>query len=126
MAENAMALDTGEQGEMQLVADSLAPEDFGIGQLFWEIRDAVVVGDAETGRIVLWNPEAVALFGIPVAEALGQSIEILVPELFRERHRAGLARFRKTGSGSIIESGRTVELPALRRCGEQITIQLTL
>jgi len=46
--------------------------------------------------------------------------------MFRERHRAGLARFRKTGSGSIIDSGRAVELPALRRCGEQITIELTL
>jgi PAS domain-containing protein len=69
MAENAMELDMDEQDEMQLVADSLAPDDFGIGQLFWEIRDAVVVGDVETGRIVLWNPAAAALFEIPVAEA---------------------------------------------------------
>jgi PAS domain S-box-containing protein len=126
MAENAMEPGMDEQGEMQPAADSLAPEDFGMSQLFWEIRDAVVVGDAETGRIVLWNPAAAALFGIPVAEAVGLSIEILVPELFRERHRAGLARFQEMGGGSIIDTGRAVELPASRRSGEQITVELTL
>lgn len=38
------------------------------------MRDAVVVGDAETGRIVLWNPAAADLFGIPTAEAVGLPI----------------------------------------------------
>jgi two-component system sensor histidine kinase/response regulator len=121
-----MELGMDEQVEMQPAADSLAPEDFGMSQLFWEIRDAVVVGDAETGRIVLWNPAAAALFGVPAAEAVGLSIEILVPELFRERHRAGLARFQEMGGGSIVDSGRAVELPASRRSGEQITVELTL
>jgi PAS domain S-box-containing protein len=102
------------------------PEDFGFGQLFREIRDAVVVGDAETGRIVLWNPAAADLFGIPVDEAVGLPIETLVPEALRERHRAGLARFREIGGGSLIDAGQPVELPALRRTGEPITIELTL
>ncbi len=47
-----------EPSEMEPAADSFAPEDFGMGQLCWEIRDAIVVGDAETGRIVLWDPAA--------------------------------------------------------------------
>ena len=64
----------------------LAPEEFGLGQLFWEIRDAVVVGNVETGRIVLWNPAAADLFGIPVDEAVGLSIEMLLPEDLREQH----------------------------------------
>ena len=102
------------------------PEDFGFGQLFWEIRDAVVVGDAETGCIVLWNPAAADLFGIPVDEAIGLPIETLVPEALRERHRAGLAGFRETGGGSLLDAGQPVELPALRRTGEPITIELTL
>jgi PAS domain-containing protein len=41
----------------------LSAADFGIGRLFGHIRDAVIVGDARTGRIVLWNPAAEALFG---------------------------------------------------------------
>jgi PAS domain S-box-containing protein len=121
-----METDLDERGEKQRTAEVLAPEDFGMGQLFWEMRDAVVVGDAETGRIVLWNPAAAALFGMTAAEAVGLSIEILVPEPFRERHRAGLAHFRKTGGGSIIDAGQALELPALRRSREQITIELTL
>ena len=59
-----------KQDEMQLVADSLAPEDFGIGQLFWAIRDAVVVGDAETGRIVLWNPQG----GGPIRDSSSRGV----------------------------------------------------
>jgi PAS domain S-box-containing protein len=124
--DGAMEMGVDERDEEQSTVKALTPEDFGVGQLFWEIRDAVVVGDAETGRIVLWNPAAAALFGITAAEAVGQSIEILVPEPFRERHRAGLANFRRTGSGSIIDSGLAVELPALRRTGEELTIELTL
>ncbi len=115
-----------ERGEQQPTFEALAPEDFGLGELFREIRDAVVVGDADTGRIVLWNPAAAALFGMTAAEAVGRSIEILVPEPLRERHRAGLAHFRRTGGGSIVDTSQAVELPALRQTGEQITIELTL
>lgn len=48
----------------------LTPQDVGIGQLFWSMRDAVVVADAGTGRIVLWNPAAAELFGHSETEAL--------------------------------------------------------
>ena len=39
------------------------PARFGIGRLFGSVRDAVLVGDAEDGSIVLWNPAAEAMFG---------------------------------------------------------------
>lgn len=115
-----------DRDEARRSTDLPTPQDFGIGQLFWEIRDAVVVGDAATGRIVLWNPAAEALFGIPAAEAVGASIEVLVPESLRERHRTGLVRFCATGRGPLIDSGKPVELPARRRSGEPLTIELTL
>ena len=41
----------------------LLPQDLGIGNLFEAVRDAVVVADARTGRIVLWNPAASKIFG---------------------------------------------------------------
>lgn len=56
------------------------PEQFGIGRLFWRIREAVVVADAVSGRIVLWNPAAEALFGYRAAEAVGRSVELLIPD----------------------------------------------
>jgi PAS domain S-box-containing protein len=102
------------------------PDDFGIGQLFWAIRDAVVVGDAATDRIVLWNPAAEAMFGYPAEEAVGLSIEALIPKDLRDRHRFGLARYAETGSGPYIDTGLPIDLPALRRDGQLIAIELGL
>jgi PAS domain S-box-containing protein len=102
------------------------PEDFGFGQLYRDIPDAVVVGNIETGLIELWNPAAETLFGIPACEAIGQPLEIMIPEPLQGRHRTGLAQFRETGHGALIDSGRMVEMPALRRNGEPITIELRL
>ncbi len=39
------------------------PQDLGIGRLFERVRDAVIVADAHSGRIVLWNPAATEIFG---------------------------------------------------------------
>ncbi len=78
---------------------ALRPRDLGIGHLFERVRDAVIVADAHTGRIVLWNQAATGIFGYSVPEALEMNVEELVPERLRERHRAGLARYRETGHG---------------------------
>jgi PAS domain S-box-containing protein len=106
--------------------DGPSPEDFGFGQLYRDIPDAVIIGNTETGCIELWNPAAETLFGIPAHEAIGQLIEIIIPEPIQERHRAGLARYQVTGHGALIDSGLAVEMPALRRHGEPITIELRL
>jgi PAS domain S-box-containing protein len=98
----------------------------GIGRLFDTIRDAVVVADASAERIVLWNAAAARLFGYSAEEALEMPLERIVPERLRPRHRAGLARYRNTLSGSIIDSDRPVELPALRKDGTEFHIELTL
>ena len=53
-------------------------------------------------------------------------MEDLVPERLREAHRAGLARYAVSGSGPLIDAAHPVEVPALRRDGEEISIELTL
>ncbi len=102
------------------------PTDLGFGVLFWSIRDAVVVGEAESGLIALWNPAAEALFGYPAIEAVGMSLEALVPERLRDAHRAGLANYASGEEGPLLRADRPVEVPALRRDGEEITVELTL
>jgi PAS domain S-box-containing protein len=104
----------------------MQPADFGIGRLFWTIHEAIVVGDADSGDIVLWNPAAERLFGYAADEVVGRSIEILIPERLRPAHRAGLARFRETGTGPLVDDGRPVELPALTKAGQETTVELTL
>jgi len=46
----------------------LAARDPGIGHLFESIRDAVIVADANTARMVLWNPAAEEIFGHSTAD----------------------------------------------------------
>lgn len=104
----------------------MRPQDLGIGHLFQRVRDAVVVADAQTGRIVLWNPAAAEIFGYSVDEALEMNVEELVPERLRGRHRAGLARYREVGHGPYIDSHELLELPALRKAGEEIRIEMSL
>ena len=81
----------------------LSPADLGIGRLFDRVRDAVIVADAAAGRIILWNPAAENVFGYTASEAVGMSIEALVPASLKVRHRAGLANFSATGHGAIID-----------------------
>jgi PAS domain S-box-containing protein len=116
-----MATEVAEQAH-----PSLDPEALGFGVLFWNIRDAVIVGEAESGQIALWNPAAETLFGYPATEAVGMSLEMLVPERLLEAHRAGLARYAAGESGPLLTSDRPVEVPALRRDGEEIAVELTL
>jgi PAS domain S-box-containing protein len=104
----------------------LSPADLGIGRLFQHARDAVIVADAAAGRIVLWNPAAETVFGYTAEEAVGMPIEALVPPALKSRHRVGLANFNATGHGSIIDGRRVVEVPALRKSGRQIVVELSL
>ncbi|HEV2126659.1 MAG TPA: HAMP domain-containing sensor histidine kinase [Chloroflexota bacterium] len=102
------------------------PSDFGMGRLYWTIRDAVIGGNASTGEIVLWNPAAARIFGYREEEVLGQLLEILVPESLRRQHREGLQRYARTGHGAVIDSPVPVVLPARRKGGQQLMIELML
>src|SRR6478672_7562062 len=107
-------------------AGRLEPSDLGIGSLFWKIQEAIAVGEAESGRIVLWNPAAERLFGYSAAEIGGRAIEVLVPEALQEHHRVGLARYAKTGHGSFLDGGRPIAAPGRHQLGHEIPVELTL
>lgn len=104
----------------------LLASDFGIGQLFAVVGDAVIVGDVESGRIALWNPAAETMFGYSADEAVGQPLEMLIPEELKEGHRAGMARFAGGGASHLVGTGKPAELPAVRKDGSELWIQLTL
>ena len=60
-------------------------------QIFEALGDAVIICDSD-GVIRLWNATAERLFGFTAAEALGSSLNLIIPERLRERHWAGFAR----------------------------------
>ena len=105
---------------------SLTPDDLGIGRLFDTIREAIVVADVASGRIVLWNLGAQQIFGHAAPEAVGRPLEILMPEDMRAVHQRGLARYRATGHGDLIDTQSVLDLPALHRDGHTISIEMTL
>ena len=98
----------------------LKPQDLAISSLLQGVRDAVIVAEASTGRIVYWNPAASEVFGYSPAEALGMNVEELVPGLLGARQWAEISRYRETGHGRYIES------PAVPKGGEEIGVELTL
>ena len=104
----------------------MRPEDLGIGKLFERVRDAVIVADAKTERIVLWNPAAAEVFGYSISEALELRVEALVPGHLKAQHRKGIARYGETGCGRYIDSRTLLDLPAVKKNGEEILIELSL
>ena len=92
-------------------------------QLVEAIGDAIVVSDA-SGTINLWNPAAERLFGFTQAEALGNSLDLIVPERLRERHWAG--------DGKTMASGETryrrdvLRVPAVHKDGRALSIAFTV
>jgi PAS domain S-box-containing protein len=104
----------------------LSPEDVGIGRLFDMVTDAIVVGDARTGRIVLWNCAAERLFGYTRTQALGMPLHALVPADLRDDHMRGLERFTRAGTLGNEMRTQTVELPAVTSDGSQRWVELSL
>jgi PAS domain S-box-containing protein len=87
------------------------------------IGDAVVVADAG-GAINLWNPAAERLFGFTQDEALGNSLNLIIPERLRERHWAG---YRKTmASGETRYAHDVLRVPAVRKDGQALSIAFTV
>src|SRR5215211_2540669 len=109
-----------------MTSDRLRPEDLGFGRLFERVRDAVIVADAMTQRIILWNAAAATMFGYSASEALKLRVEALVPEPLKAAHRAGIARYAETGHGSYIDSDALLDLPAVRKNGQEIHVELSL
>lgn len=87
------------------------------------VGDAVVAADRE-GRMVVWNPAAERLFGYAQSEALGRSLDLIIPERFRRRHWEGYEQ--------VMRSGRTrygtevLRVPALRKDGRPLSIAFTV
>lgn len=87
-------------------------------------QDAILMMDTQ-GAIRYWNPAAERILGYSREEAIGQNLhELLAPECYLADHRAAFPEFVRTGRGDAV--GKTVELSARRKCGQEITVALSL
>jgi PAS domain S-box-containing protein len=86
--------------------------------------DAVVATDRD-GIIGLWNPGAQRIFGYHADEALGQSLDLIIPERLRARHWEGFRRVMATGE-SHYGAGDLLSVPGLRKDGQRISLEFTV
>jgi PAS domain S-box-containing protein len=86
--------------------------------------DAVIYADAG-GLIRFWNNAAERVFGFSEAEALGQSLDIIIPEHLRARHWNGYAETMRTGK-TRYGSGDLLAVPALRKGGVRVSVEFTV
>jgi PAS domain S-box-containing protein len=85
--------------------------------------DAVMFADRQ-GIIRLWNGAAERMFGYTESEALGQSLDLIIPENLRGRHWEGY--FRVMGNGTSRYSTEMLSAPALRKDGTRISTEFSM
>ena len=84
---------------------------------------AILYADRE-GKIRLWNSGAETVFGYTAKEALGQSLDLIVPERQRPRHWEG---WEKVMASGVTKYGRDpLAVPAMRKDGSRISIEFNV
>jgi PAS domain S-box-containing protein len=85
--------------------------------------DAMIAAGAD-GSIVFWNPAAERLFGFTAQEALGQSLDLIIPERFRARHWEGYRQVMSTGRTKY--RSEVLRVPARHKDGRALSIAFTV
>ncbi len=94
-----------------------------LSQLVECVGDAIIVVDAHE-KIVMWNPAATRIFGYSEADALGNTLDLIVPERQRHRHNEGCRKSMETG---ITRYGTSLlKVPALHQNGSMLSIAFTV
>ena len=97
------------------------PIDFE--QLARVAGDAVIISDAK-GAITFWNTAAERIFGFTEQDALGQSLDLIIPERQRQRHWDGYHETMRTG---VTRYGTTLlRVPAIHKDGHALSIAFTV
>lgn len=97
------------------------PVDFA--NLLDIMGDGVIVSDAYN-RIVYWNAAATRIFGFTEHEALGQTMDLIVPERLRQRHNVGFAQSMETGTTRY--GNDLLKVPACHKDGRTLSIAFTV
>lgn len=92
-------------------------------QIVVNTQDAIIFADRD-GIVRLWNPGAEAMFGYPAEEALGQSLDLIIPDKLRGRHWEGYREVMATG---VTRYGLEVlAVPGLRKDGTRISLEFSI
>lgn len=101
--------------------DTHAPADL-CRRIVEAASEAVIFADRE-GRIRLWNRGAELIFGYPAAEAIGQSLDLIIPERLRDAHWQGFERSFETGRTR--HADRVLTTRSMHRNGDKLYVDLS-
>ncbi len=87
-----------------------------------QTADAVIYAD-RAGTIVRWNRAATALFGYSAAEALGQNLDLIIPEHLRAAHWRGFEAAMTSGHTRL--HGRATLTRAISKTGQKLYVEMT-
>jgi PAS domain S-box-containing protein len=86
--------------------------------------DAIIAADKE-GAIIFWSPGAERIFGFARAEAIGRSLDIIIPARLRKRHWDGYRRVMESGE-SRYDQGDVLAVPGTAKDGRQLSLEFTI
>ena len=87
-----------------------------------EMAEALIYADGE-GVIRRWNRAAETMFGHPAAEAIGQTLDLIIPENLRATHWRGFDAALKSGTTRL--HGRPTLTRALHRSGTRLYVEMS-
>jgi len=86
--------------------------------------DAIIAADKE-GKIFFWNPGAERIFGHTSADAVGRSLDIIIPDRLRQRHWDGYRQVMKSGE-SRYGLGEVLAVPGVAKDGSRVSLEFTI
>ncbi len=111
-------------GDFRRSQSALARTEARARSIIHAALDAIVLVDAE-GVVTEWNPQAEAMFGWSANEAVGRLVhDLIIPDEYKAAHIAGLRRLRDSMKSDLV--GRRIEVPAVRRDGSRLMIELAI
>lgn len=115
---------TARTAELQVAKEAAENSETQLRSIANSAHDAILMMNHQ-GSITYWNPAAEQILGYSATEALGKDLhDLLVPERYLADYRAAFAAFQRSGHGSAV--GKTLELFARRKDGQEIAVAMSL
>lgn len=106
-----------------MTQESAAKHEWRCCEIVQQNQLAIIYGDRE-GLIQLWNRGAEGMFGWSADEAIGRSMDIIIPEKHRGKHWAGYSAVMESGTSRY--ASNVLSVPALTKSGARISVEFTV